>query len=98
MAADSVTSSGKGRKVAQPGKKARGTVFVDIERCKGCGFCVEFCPMRVLAIAERFNANGYHYPVVIAAEKCAGCDLCGMYCPDFAIYGVREAGPEPAKE
>ncbi len=63
----------------------RGFVVIAVERCKGCGFCVEFCPTKVLALSSAFNAKGYHPPHVIQAEKCSGCDLCGMYCPDFAI-------------
>lgn len=70
---------------------AKGSVFITIERCKGCGFCVEFCPTRVLSLSSAFNAKGYHPPHVVAAEKCSGCDLCGLYCPDFAIYGARHA-------
>jgi 2-oxoglutarate ferredoxin oxidoreductase subunit delta len=70
---------------------AKGFVAVTVERCKGCGFCVEFCPTHVLALSSAFNSKGYHPPHVIAADKCSGCDLCGMYCPDFAIFGARNA-------
>jgi 2-oxoglutarate ferredoxin oxidoreductase subunit delta len=68
---------------------AKGFVTITVERCKGCGFCVEFCPTKVLALSSAFNAKGYHAPHVVNAEKCSGCDLCGMYCPDFAIFGAR---------
>ena len=98
MAAGTVTSCVKGLEVAKSGKMLRGTVLIDPERCKGCGYCIEFCPSGVLAISTKFNANGYHYPVVIAADKCTGCDLCGMYCPDFAVYGFRVPPPGPKKE
>jgi 2-oxoglutarate ferredoxin oxidoreductase subunit delta len=67
----------------------RGSVAIIVERCKGCGFCVEFCPTKVLALSSAFNSKGYHPPHAVNAEKCSGCDLCGMYCPDFAIYGWR---------
>jgi len=70
----------------------RGSVVVVTERCKGCGFCVEFCPTHVLALSSAFNAKGYHPPHLLNAEKCSGCNLCGLYCPDFAIYGYREPG------
>ena len=70
---------------------AKGSVFITNERCKGCGFCVEFCPTHVLALSSAFNSKGYHPPHVVAADKCSGCDLCGLYCPDFAIYGSRHA-------
>ena len=68
---------------------AKGTVSITVERCKACGFCVEFCPTKVLALSSAFNSKGYHAPHVVAPEKCSGCDLCGMYCPDFAIFGYR---------
>jgi 2-oxoglutarate ferredoxin oxidoreductase subunit delta len=68
---------------------AKGVVTIVVERCKACGFCVEFCPTNVLALSSAFNAKGYHAPNAVAPEKCSGCDLCGMYCPDFAIFGTR---------
>ena len=68
---------------------ARGTVQIVVERCKACGFCVEFCPTKVLELSSAFNSKGYHPPHAVNPEKCSGCDLCGMFCPDFAIYGYR---------
>ena len=68
---------------------AKGVVTITVERCKACGFCVEFCPTKVLALSSSFNSKGYHPPQAVAPEKCSGCDLCGMYCPDFAIYGRK---------
>jgi 2-oxoglutarate ferredoxin oxidoreductase subunit delta len=70
---------------------AKGFVAITVERCKGCGFCVEFCPTKVLSLSSAYNSKGYHPPNVVDAEKCSGCDLCGMYCPDFAIFGGRYA-------
>jgi 2-oxoglutarate ferredoxin oxidoreductase subunit delta len=69
---------------------AKGHVTITIARCKGCGYCVEFCPTKVLALSSAFNIKGYHPPYVARPEKCSGCDLCGMYCPDFAIYATRD--------
>jgi len=80
-------------------RKFRGRVFIDWDRCKGCGFCIEFCPPKILAFAEGFNDHGYHPPHVLKEEACTGCELCGLYCPDFAIYGVRvPANPEDPEE
>jgi 2-oxoglutarate ferredoxin oxidoreductase subunit delta len=70
-------------------KAPKGYVVIDSERCKGCGFCAQYCPTGVLEMSSGFNRKGYHPPVVVRPEKCSGCDLCGMYCPDFAIYGVK---------
>ncbi|HBY63012.1 MAG TPA: 4Fe-4S ferredoxin [Solibacterales bacterium] len=79
----------------------KGQVTITAERCKGCGFCVELCPTKVLALSSAFNVKGYHPPYVVQPEKCSGCDLCGMYCPDFAIYAKRlataaKSAPPPA--
>jgi 2-oxoglutarate ferredoxin oxidoreductase subunit delta len=69
--------------------KAHGEVYIDRQRCKGCGFCVEFCPTDVLVMSEDYNAKGYHTPVASNLDACSGCNLCGIYCPDFAIFGTR---------
>jgi 2-oxoglutarate ferredoxin oxidoreductase subunit delta len=85
-----------------PAEKKRkgplGRPILNIERCKGCGFCVEFCPAGVLRMSRDFNKKGYHYPEIVNAEACTACDLCGMYCPDFAIYSVRFAAKKSKKE
>jgi len=67
----------------------RGTVLVRTEVCKGCSYCLDFCPSHCLEFSQDFNAKGYHYPVLARPEDCSGCDLCGLYCPDFAIFGMK---------
>ena len=67
----------------------KGTVHILEERCKGCSFCVVFCPTNALAMGGRLNLKGYHLPELTNPEKCNGCDKCGLFCPDFAIFGVR---------
>lgn len=90
-----------GKPPAKP-KKVRGTVYVTQARCKGCGFCITFCPPKVLEFSDDFNDQGYHPPRLSNPDGCTGCDLCGLYCPDFAIYGVmwkpEAAATESAKE
>ncbi len=79
-------------------KVPRGIVHVIIERCKGCKFCVEYCPRDVLQISTRFNKKGYHYPEVAAEGVCVDCNLCEDICPEFAIYSVQETdNPTAAK-
>ncbi|MGA7292280.1 MAG: 4Fe-4S dicluster domain-containing protein [Terriglobales bacterium] len=77
---------------------AKGRVSIVVERCKACGFCVEFCPSHVLALSSAFNSKGYHPPHVVHPEKCSGCDLCGMYCPDFAICASKLDSPATASK
>ena len=70
-------------------RKFRGQVFIDWNRCKGCGFCIGFCPPKILVFSEEFNSHGYHPPYLTKEDACTCCDLCGLYCPDFAIFAVR---------
>ena len=72
-----------------PERQGKGTVFVRPEICKGCSFCIDFCPTDCLEFTKDFNAKGYHFPILARPADCSGCDLCGLYCPDFAIYGER---------
>ncbi len=69
--------------------KKGGYTEINVERCKGCGFCVAFCPAKCLRLSKDFNRKGFHYPKVVDPELCRGCDMCGMLCPDFAIHGLR---------
>ncbi len=69
-------------------KVPRGRVVIQEERCKGCGFCVEYCPKDVLVMSTGFNRKGYHPPVIVPGTDCVNCGLCEMICPDFAIYSV----------
>ncbi len=64
----------------------KGKVYVIEERCKGCEFCIEFCPRKVLEESEKFNSKGYHPPDVVNPDECVDCGLCELICPEFAIF------------
>ena len=68
---------------------SRGRVIVIEERCKGCGFCVEYCPRDVLIISSAFNSRGYHPPTAQDESKCVNCHFCEVLCPEFAIYSLK---------
>ena len=55
-------------------------ITVDERRCKGCGYCVAFCPMAV------YEMGSNDQPVIRQAEKCTNCQMCVKRCPDFAIH------------
>jgi len=68
----------------------RGEVYIIKERCKGCGFCVEYCPRNVLAISDISNAKGYYVPYVKKIDDCVNCRMCELICPEFAIWSVPQ--------
>ena len=38
-------------------KEAHGKVVINRNWCKGCGFCVEFCPTDALEMSKTYNAT-----------------------------------------
>lgn len=73
-------------------KPKKGKIHINKNRCKGCGFCVEYCPKDVLEMSDEFNPKGYHPPRVRDENACVYCQLCEVICPEFALYVT------PAKE
>lgn len=67
-------------------KVPRGEIHVVRDRCKGCGFCVEYCPRDVLELSSEFNIKGYHPPYAVNPDACVHCQLCELLCPEFAIF------------
>jgi len=60
-------------------------VLINDERCKGCAYCVEFCPRAVLKMSKELSPKGYYLAEVEDESKCLGCGLCDILCPEFAI-------------
>lgn len=78
-------------------KPSRGQIEVSNERCKGCRFCIEFCPKHVMEESNAFNSKGYHPAYAARPEDCVNCGLCELLCPEFAIK-VTPAEEEKVKE
>ncbi len=70
-------------------KVPHGEVYIIKDRCKGCGFCIQFCPKEVLEASEEINKKGVHPPKVKDESKCILCGFCEAICPDFAIFSVE---------
>jgi 2-oxoglutarate ferredoxin oxidoreductase subunit delta len=61
-------------------------VLVAIERCKGCGLCVDACAPNVLELdTSLVNAMGHHPVHLVDAEGCTSCAKCARVCPDAAL-------------
>ncbi len=69
----------------------RGTVLVDVDRCKGCELCTTVCPQGVLHMSRtRFNARGYRPVELVDPDaKCTGCAICALICPDVVLTVYR---------
>jgi len=71
-----------------------GEPRISSELCKGCGFCIEFCPKDVLEFSDKINSQGYQYPRIKPGkeEECIACGMCERICPEFAIevYEVKK--------
>ncbi|NJL92232.1 MAG: 4Fe-4S dicluster domain-containing protein [Anaerolineae bacterium] len=71
---------------------AHGTIWIDVERCKGCELCIAACPHGLVHLdPTQLNAKGYH-PAQLndPIGRCTGCALCAVVCPDVAIRVYRE--------
>jgi NAD-dependent dihydropyrimidine dehydrogenase PreA subunit len=51
---------------------------VDVEKCIGCGECVEVCPVDVYELRDGKS-------VVVMEEDCLGCESCIEVCEEEAI-------------
>jgi 2-oxoglutarate ferredoxin oxidoreductase subunit delta len=68
-----------------------GRLHLIPERCKGCGMCIDFCPVNVLCLSDQTNAKGYHLPAITAGKEhsCVHCEFCSLVCPEFAIFATE---------
>jgi NAD-dependent dihydropyrimidine dehydrogenase PreA subunit len=57
-------------------------ITIDLEKCEGCGDCVDTCPSEVLALVD---IGGEEKAKVVDADECIGCDSCVAVCPQEAI-------------
>ena len=67
----------------------KGHIEIDRERCKGCTFCIEFCPKKSIYLSEELNLKGYFVAAYADGEECTGCGICALMCPEVAIEVER---------
>ena len=67
-------------------------ITIDIERCTGCGACVEICPTGALYLVDGKAA--------VDDALCRECEACPGVCPTQAIVLTEqpEPRPEPARQ
>ena len=68
----------------------KGSIIIDPERCKGCSFCIEYCPREAIVLSDRLNMKGYFTAAFDEEKGCSGCATCAVMCPEVAIEVNRE--------
>ncbi len=60
-------------------------VEVDLEKCTGCGTCIDTCPVEVFELQELPEYPGTQKSVPVREEECIMCLACTTQCPEEAI-------------
>ena len=56
---------------------------IDLERCTGCGLCVEYCPTAAAKMVDE-------RPMITRPQACSYCGICEDMCPAGAVALVYE--------
>ncbi len=69
----------------------KGRITIDRNVCKGCKYCILFCPRKLIREDVNLNGQGY-YPALFEdpEKKCIGCAICAKMCPEAAIEVFSE--------
>ena len=59
-------------------------IFIDEDKCTGCGDCLEVCPEKGAIVLQEDKA-------VINQDLCTSCAACLPACAEGAIYEVEAA-------
>ncbi|MHA1803309.1 MAG: 4Fe-4S dicluster domain-containing protein [Promethearchaeota archaeon] len=65
------------------------SAFTIISKCRSCGTCIKFCPLKIRA----YNSEGKAI-TIITEKSCGGCSVCFKRCP----YGAIQLIPIIKKE
>jgi NAD-dependent dihydropyrimidine dehydrogenase PreA subunit len=74
----------------------KGKVEIDQNECKGCGLCVESCPVHGLTLSAGLNHYGVH-PAEYHGEICSGCGICYYVCPEPGAITVYKRVAEKSE-
>jgi ferredoxin len=63
--------------------------WVDVDKCTGCGICVEKCPVDTITMEDE--------KAKINMNECIRCGICHDVCPEQAVKHDGEKVPEEIK-
>lgn len=95
-----IKAGGKaGNNTRGSGRKMAALLEIDLEKCTGCGVCVEKCPTQAVTLV-----NGK--ATIVRPDACNYCTECETYCdagaitcPFEIILAVdAETGEEPSRK
>ncbi len=68
-------------------ESGKAAIYIFPGLCKGCGLCIEKCPVNNLGWSKVLGVYGTPSVEPGHNEKgCRACTLCENICPDCAIY------------
>lgn len=74
----------------------RGIFYLFPALCKGCGLCLEKCPVDTIGWTNKPGFLGTLTPAPGFGDPCIACRLCEFVCPDCAIR-IDKIAPDKIK-
>jgi len=72
----------------------RGKIIIDKDKCKGCEYCIIYCPKKCIELSHAINVRGVNFAVFSKPQECIACRICAQMCPEVCIEVIqRKGGP-----